>query len=150
VITGFFHVGIVVPELGEAMRGLSGTLGLSWTRIDVAEMAYELDGRSGVRRIHYVYSEQGPPYIELIEQHLPLFDAVAGIHHAGVWSEDIVADIEALGAQGFVQGARTQAADDDPPGFCYLADPVGPLVELVNSRTRRNFEEWHRRSRSRA
>ncbi len=42
------------------------------------------------------YSKQGPPYLELLEQMPGTIWAETGLHHLGVWADDVLADAEQL------------------------------------------------------
>jgi hypothetical protein len=79
----FWQTGVLVPDLDAAMSELSAALGLTWT--DVVEFRL-----SGVDR-RVVYSLQGPPYLELIED--PAAAPEPRIDHVGFWSDDVDGDI---------------------------------------------------------
>ena len=48
------------------------------------------------RDISFVYSVDGPPHVELIAATEPPWCAQEGLHHMGMWTEDVVADMDAL------------------------------------------------------
>jgi Glyoxalase/Bleomycin resistance protein/Dioxygenase superfamily len=139
----FFHVGIIVPDLGQARRDLSSTLGLTWSRERHVEIPVVIQGKRVERNMTVVYSVEGPPYLELVVESGPPWNAQDGLHHMGMWSEDIIADIDALVAQKYTLEATTDnRLDNYNNGFAYLKSPTGILVELVDSRRRAPFTNW--------
>lgn len=143
MLAPFYHVGIIVPELGEAMRDLTSTLGLSWASEQRAEMPVLLDGRLVTRDISFVYSTDGPPYVELIGANEPPWELQDGLQHMGVWCEDVVGEMEKLVTQdGFTTVATGVNRAGAPGGFAYLNSPTGLLVELVDHRGKTAFDRW--------
>lgn len=142
MLAPFFHVGLVVPELGEAQRNLSATLGLSWAKPQRGELPMMVNGGLVRRDISFVYSVEGPPYIELIGAGEHPWQAAGGLHHLGIWSEDIVADMEALVAARYTITATGVSRKGTAAGFAYLTSPTGVLLELVDTRSRESFNRW--------
>lgn len=131
----FYHIGMVVPDIDEAMRHLGDTLGLRWAKVQRTAMGVTVAGERVSRDISFVYSTDGPPYIELISVSEPPWAAKDGIHHLGYWTDDLVADLGALLADGYTLAARGR-------GFAYLSSPTGALVELVDTRSIPMFDRW--------
>ena len=142
MIAPFSHVGLVVPELGQAQRDLSSTLGLGWASQQRRTIPVRVDGTTLERTLRFVYSREGPPYVELIEADEPPWDLREGLHHMGLWSEDILADIEGLVAGDFTLAATGVDRRGRSGGFAYLSSPTGLLVELVDQRGRAAFDRW--------
>ncbi len=142
MIAPFSHVGIIVPELGQAMRDLSSTLGLTWASEQRRAFPISLRGETVERDIQFVYSLEGPPYVELIGANEPPWTAQDGLHHMGVWSEDVVADLESLVAQGYQVNATGLNRKGYAGGFAYLDSPTGILLELVDQRGKESFDRW--------
>lgn len=138
----FYHVGLIVPELGQAQRDLSSTLGLSWASQQRREMPVLVDGATVQRDISFVYSIEGPPYVELIGANEPPWSAQEGLHHMGMWSEDIAADLDALVAEDYTVAATGLNRKGYSGGFAYLNSPTGVLLELVDVRGKESFERW--------
>lgn len=138
----FYHVGIVVPELGQAQRDLTSTLGLHWASVQRRDMPVWIGGRATRREISFVYSVEGPPHVELIGAAEPPWQASEGLHHMGVWSEDVVADMEALVAERYTVAATGLDRHGRHGGFAYLSSPTGLLVELVDARTKSSLDRW--------
>lgn len=142
MLAPFYHVGLIVPELGQAMRDLTGTLGLRWASQQRREMPVLVNGRTVQRDISFVYSVDGPPYVELIGANEPPWSAQEGLHHMGMWSEDVVADMEAMVAENYTVAATGLNRKGYSGGFAYLSSPTGVLVELVDTRGKASFERW--------
>lgn len=142
MLAPFYHVGLIVPELGEAMRDLSSTLGLTWAKQQRGEMPVIVDGRQVTRDISFVYSIEGPPHVELIGANEPPWCAQDGLHHMGIWTEDVVGDMEKLVAEKYSITATGVGRDGNPSRFAYLTSPTGLLVELVDTRSKAAFDRW--------
>jgi Glyoxalase/Bleomycin resistance protein/Dioxygenase superfamily len=141
MITPFFHVGIIVPELGQAQRDMTSILGLTWEPIMKVELPVLVGERTVERRVTLVYSLEGPPYVELIEASEPPWAAQDGLHHLGIWSEDVAADIEALSSKGHVElGTGVVDGEGTKGGFSYLSGPTGVVLELVDVATQAAFD----------
>ncbi|MBV9995386.1 MAG: VOC family protein [Caulobacteraceae bacterium] len=82
-----YHVSIVVEDVPAAMEDLTRLLGLTWAPLQGDAL--------------FAYSLQGPPYIELIKRRDGgLFDKL-GLHHLGIWVDDMrgeSARLESLGS----------------------------------------------------
>ena len=143
MLAPFYHVGIIVPDLGQAMRDLTSTLGLSWAGEQRFDLPVLVSGQTVERDLRFVYSTEGPPYVELIEANEPPWQADDGIQHIGLWCEDVVGEMEKLVAEdGFSLAATGITRKGGPGGFAYLNSPTGLLVELVDSRGKEAFDGW--------
>jgi hypothetical protein len=142
MLAPFYHVGLIVPELGQAQRDLTSTLGLSWASQQRREMPVLVNGEIVELNISFVYSIEGPPYIELIGTNEPPWSAKVGLHHMGIWSEDIVADMEALISEKYTVAATGVNRRGSSGGFAYLSSPTGILLELVDTRGKESFDRW--------
>ncbi len=130
----FYHTGIVVSDLDDAMARLSALAGYTW----IAPMSYTLPFRTaaGTRELTstFVYSLQSP-HVELIQE-VPDSPWTAprgnAIHHLGYFTDDLTATARALEDNGFVFEAT---ADVSPPGlalFAYYVDSSGTRIEIVD------------------
>lgn len=136
-----FHVGRVVEDLGVAMRAIGESLAITWAPVQVRTIAI-LTG-SGEHRdepIRFTYSADGPPHVELIEPgpgSLWHASADAGLHHIGVFADDVTAPP----GPGMVLefGGRL---DGRLGGFAYYAAADGMRVELVEASRRASFAAW--------
>jgi hypothetical protein len=83
----FWQVGIVVDDIERAQDELTRALGVTWTRT--------LDLRLGDWEYRLCLSNEGPPYLELLEgpPGSP-WDGADGsrIDHLGYWTEDIAGE----------------------------------------------------------
>jgi catechol 2,3-dioxygenase-like lactoylglutathione lyase family enzyme len=142
----FFHVGILVPDLAEAMDRFSTILGL-----DFAEPTYshvpQLD-EGGTQKewdVHLTYSTQGPPHIELIQA---AGDGAYGahhgygLHHIGAWTEDCSVFMDRLAARG----VGTEAVFRDGPanlgGYFDPAALYGVRFEVSPTSIRDGWKDW--------
>ncbi|MFV0463943.1 MAG: VOC family protein [Nostocoides sp.] len=138
----FYHVGLIVPDLGQARRDLTGSLGLTWASEQHADMPVLIDGEPTTRELCFVYSVEGPPYVELIAAAEPPWDMREGMHHMGIWSEDLLEDLETLESQGYRKAVTGITRGGASGGFAYLNSPAGLLVELVDTRSKAAFDRW--------
>jgi hypothetical protein len=92
---GFWQVGVVVGDLEAAMDEMGRALGLTWGEVKVRD---ELGPP-----LRVVFSDQGPPYFELIEgppgSH---WDGSAGsrLDHLAYWTDDLADERERLESEG--------------------------------------------------
>jgi hypothetical protein len=142
-----FHTGIRVPDLDAAMTELGGPLGVTWAESrEVAEMAVWTPAL-GIQTVplRYVYSCEGPQHIELLESapgspwHC---GDNPGVHHIGVWVDDVAAQVEAVLAKGWTVALAGATPDEGYGNFAYVQPPNGMLVEVVNDDILTMFEQW--------
>lgn len=142
-----FHTGIRVPDLGAAMNEMGEALGVRWASPQDNPRQQIWTRETGLQRtrLKFVYSCEGPQHIELLEgEPGTVWDGrdYPGVHHVGVWVDDVAAETQRCLDHGWsLVGA--QAAPDDGLGvFTYVAPPSGPIVELVWSGLEPRFERW--------
>jgi len=93
--TRFWHVGLTVQNIEATMDELTRTLGLTWGKVNVREDI-------GVRQ-RVVYSEQGPPYFQLVEGEAGShWDGAKGsrLDHLAFWVEDFEGERDRLVREG--------------------------------------------------
>jgi catechol 2,3-dioxygenase-like lactoylglutathione lyase family enzyme len=130
----FYHTGIVVPDLDEAMARLTALAGYRW----IKPMTYSLPFRttSGTRELSstFVYSVQAP-YLELISA-VPDSPWVAAprnaIHHLGYFTDDLAGTAAALERNGFGFEATAAVSDAELSLFAYYTDAAGTRIEIVD------------------
>jgi hypothetical protein len=91
----FFQVGVLVENLEAAQQELSDALGITWSQT--------VERRNGDWTLRACFSQQGPPYIELIEGPAGSpWEPVNGsrIDHIGYWAEDLKATKESFADAG--------------------------------------------------
>jgi len=142
-----YHTGILVPDLDSAMTEMGESLGVTWAEArEVAEMPVWTPAH-GVQTVplRYVYSCEGPQHIELLESapgspwHC---GDTPGLHHVGVWVDDVAAEVEAVLGKGWSVALAGRTPDDGYGTFAYVQPPNGTLVELVNDDILPMFEQW--------
>lgn len=128
----FFHVCILVADIEDAVERFSEAFDMTFAPILTSDM--EFHGASNERdALRWVFSRQGPPYIELIEgQGDGLLSLAAGerLHHIGRWAPPAqIADLKSRFGE---------AVTITRPGFAgnlWFADPAlfyGIWIELVD------------------
>ncbi|SEG92952.1 Glyoxalase/Bleomycin resistance protein/Dioxygenase superfamily protein [Thermomonospora echinospora] len=132
-IPRIYHVGIVVAALEPAMEEFSEATGVTWGRVQ--RFPAEFATPSGPRTFHqtFVLSLEGPPYIELLVR---VDDSVwekTGLHHLGMWSEDVAGESAALEGRGCAWEAAILDGEGRRAGGCYHTLPNSDArIELVS------------------
>jgi glyoxalase/bleomycin resistance protein/dioxygenase superfamily protein len=130
----FYHTGIIVPDLEEAMARLSALGGYRW----ITPLSYTLPFRTptGSQELTstFVYSLQAP-HLELIQE-VPGSPWVAApgnaTHHLGYFT-DYLADAAAmLEENGFSFEATADLSPPDLALFAYYIDASGTRIEIVD------------------
>lgn len=137
-----YHVGVVVPDVREAMARYSAALGFTWSKVGDTTLDVLVDGRPREARIAATYSMQGPPYLELIEE---LSGGVwaahaLGLHHVGFWVDDLEGTITRFEDAGLPGRARHLPAEGQPAMFSYHDGGAGLWWELVSPAFRPRLE----------
>jgi catechol 2,3-dioxygenase-like lactoylglutathione lyase family enzyme len=151
-VSTFFHVGILVRDLDEAIPRFERVLGIKFLTpkpfaldqfVDVAhfgdEEPHPWEGRA-------VYSRQGPPYYELLEAKghgaFSLDNRDEGVHHLGMLVNDshgrrvaMANDDVQVSARGLGADGRTRFWYSDPRslhGVSFeLIDDTSPVIEQI-------------------
>ncbi len=141
----YFHVGYVVPDLGEAMHRLTASAGLHWAAARTLPVTLRTPAGEISTEINLTYSVQGPPHLELIavrpgtiwgSEHL-------GFHHLGYWSGRFTQDLDALARAGFEFESGAVDEHGALTRFAYLREPhTGLRVELRDEARRPAMEQW--------
>ena len=95
--------------------------------------------------LRYVYSCEGPQHIELLESApgSPWHGGEnPGVHHVGVWVDDVAAEVEAALSKGWSVALAGTTPDEGYGNFAYVQPPNGMLVEVVNDDILPMFEQW--------
>ena len=113
-----FHTGIRVTDLDKAMAELTNALGVAWARPREGEQPVWTP-ETGLRSVplRFTYSTEGPQHLELLEgapRSIWDADGTPGVHHVGVWVDDVVAETDGLlrarlDPRGRATGARLRA-----------------------------------------
>ena len=145
--TNLFHVGILVPDLDEAVARFTEVLGLSFNEPAVAHVDRFEQGTSvEALDLRISWSAQGPPYLELLESqdNSGLYGHHhEGLHHVGLWEPDPEALIDRLRNLGLGQEG-TQYTPDDRILATYTApaELYGTRLEFIDAARRPGLEAW--------
>jgi hypothetical protein len=139
----FFHVGFVVPDLDATMEEFQVALGVEW-RAPI-EAIVPLLGPDGVveANVYSVYSDGGPPAIELVQS--VAGTALAGnggvsFHHLGFWTDRLADSSHDLDAHGWPCAATVASPDNNPSRFTLQQSPYGFYLELFDTSTPRHVD----------
>jgi catechol 2,3-dioxygenase-like lactoylglutathione lyase family enzyme len=137
-----YHVGVVVPDVREAMARYSAALGFTWSRVGDTRLDVLVDGRPREARIAATYSMEGPPYLELIEELSgDVWAARAlGLQHVGFWVDDLEGTIRRFDDAGLPGRVRHLPAEGQPALFSYHDGGAGLWWELVSPAFRPRLE----------
>ena len=141
-----YHQGVRVPDLDTAMAELGTALSLAWCEPQERDQAVWLpDIGATTVSLRFTYSSAGPQHVELL-QGAPgsVWDGTEqpGLHHVGLWSDDIAGETERLVAAGWQLRLAQRAPTDGYGVFTYVQPPSGLLVELVSTSVQPMFERW--------
>jgi len=141
-----YHVGVRVPDLDAAMADLSAALGVTWADVveqdrpvwTPAEGAYTIP-------LRFTYSRESPQHIELLQGapgSLWAGDDWPGVHHMGVWVDDVATETERLVEAGWTLEMAGRAPDQGYGSMTYVRSPGGFLLEPVSAAVRPRFDRW--------
>jgi catechol 2,3-dioxygenase-like lactoylglutathione lyase family enzyme len=141
---GYFHVGVLVADLDEAIADFTRVLEIEFNPPTVMDVEVSDDDGPPVRQVRVSYSRQGPPYLELMQGQPSGFLSLArgeGVHHLGLW---VPAGTSAdLAASSRFCALRPIARVNN--GVQVLTDPAslhGVPLELVDEARRPGVEAW--------
>jgi lactoylglutathione lyase len=141
-----FHTGIRVDDLDDAMAQLGPGLGVSWARPREGEQpVWTPDAGEQLVPLRFTYSVDGDQHVELLEGAPGSVWAAGpspGVHHVGVWVDDVAAETASLVDRGWDLVAAQASPASGFGRFTYVAPPSGLIVELVDAAVRPHFEAW--------
>jgi len=144
--TNAFHVGIRVVDLEAAMADLGPALGATWCQVQERDQrVWTPEGGAGQTPLRFTYSAEGPVHLELLQgQPGTIWDAGdgAGLHHSGIWSDDVKAETDALVADGWSMLGAQLPPEEGYGAMTYVVSLSGFVVELVSTAVRPMFERW--------
>jgi hypothetical protein len=139
-------VGIRVVDLEAAMADLGPAIGVTWCQVQERDQRiWSPEGGATTTPLRFTYSAEGPVHLELLQgQPGTIWDAGAGVglHHSGVWSEDVKGESDALVSEGWTMLAAQLPPEDGYGAMSYVASPSGFVLELVRTVVRPMFERW--------
>jgi hypothetical protein len=118
---------------------MGSALGLTWATPWYYEpMTYWTPGGAVTTPLlRITYSKQGPQHVELIQGLAGAFWDSArchGVHHVGVWVDDMAAEVNALVKQGWKLETAAHSPAEGYGRFAYLKPATGDiLLELVST-----------------
>lgn len=141
-----FHIGTRVADISVAMDELTRATGVAWARPQHMDLrVWVADEGYRQLELELTNTTTGPVHTELL-QGTPgsVWDAAdgAGLHHLGVWVDDVTATNESLVADGWVVELAAASPDDGYGGFTYIRSPSGVIVETVSALAKPRFERW--------
>jgi len=145
-----FHVGIRVADLEVSQRELTKTLGVGWTTPAHIPMKVWAPGE-GYRdcELTISFSVEGPVHIELLHgspgSYWDTAIGGAGLHHIGVWVDDVARVNQELVSQGFAVELAGESPEQGYGAFTYVRSPGGVLFEPESGRhgAKERFERWY-------
>ncbi len=101
-----YHTGIRVPDLDAAMAEMGETLKITWATVqhNPGQTVWTPDAGLQAVDLQFVYSCEGPQHIELLQGQMgTIWDAAdhPGVHHVGVWVDDVSAETQRCLADGW-------------------------------------------------
>lgn len=144
----FFHVGIVVPDLDQAVGRYSDLLGVQFTEPAVFDIPRLEDPEPHPFKLTAVFSRTEPPYYELIQAEGEGIVSIAQagrILYYGVWEPDMAGRLQRLRAQGVgIEAAFRMDAESAP--FAIITAPalLGARIEYVSTADIGPIEQWVR------
>jgi catechol 2,3-dioxygenase-like lactoylglutathione lyase family enzyme len=146
-VRNFFHVGILVPDIRDAMARFSDVLGLEFKEPAVAHVD-DFDDTFGRRTLDLLitWATTGPPFVELLEAHGDdgLYGSKElGLHHVGLYDPDPAGLIEELVGKGL----RREATQWTPEGTIiavYTApeELYGTRLEFIDQDREQGMNDW--------
>lgn len=143
---GIYHVGLLTEGLEAAMADLGSQLDLTWCSVQERSMPVRTAEGITTTSIRFTYSAEGPQHVELLEAEPGSYwDGTGrpGLHHVGIWVDDLAGETDRMIAAGGTLEAAGVAPDGEGYGtFTYVRAATGQLIELVDVRARPRFEAW--------
>ena len=128
------------------MAALGDSLGLTWAQVQERDQAlWTPDQGQHTVRLRFTYSCEGPQHVELLQGATgSMWDAAdsPGVHHQGVWVDDVGAEVERLVAAGWSLEAAQQSPEAGYGVMAYVRSPGGVLLEPVAAAVRPRFDRW--------
>ncbi|MGI9642247.1 MAG: VOC family protein [Acidimicrobiia bacterium] len=141
-----YHVGVLTTGLEPAMEELGHQLSLTWCEVQDRKLVVNTaSSGESVVSVKFTYSVEGPQHVELLEAEPGSYwDGTGrpGLHHVGVWVDDLSAETNALIDAGWQLEVSGVGPDGGYGTFTYLRANTGQLVELVDAQAKPRFEAW--------
>ena len=95
--------------------------------------------------LRFAYSAEGPQHLELLQGAAgSIWDPAGapGVHHVGVWVDDVVVETRRLVDAGWALVAAQKSPEEEFGMWTYLSPPSGLIVELVDATIEPHFMAW--------
>ena len=141
-----YHVGVRVRDLEAAMDEIGKGVGITWAQVVERDQPVWTPADGGYSiPLRFTYSCEGPQHVELL-QGAPgsIWDGTdwPGVHHQGIWVDDVAAETERLVGLGWTLELAGKAPDEGYGSMTYVRSPQGFLLEPVDVAVRPRFERW--------
>jgi hypothetical protein len=130
--TPIYHVAFVVESIEEATEAWGKALGIRFGRLQTPTILWGTPEGQREQLTKFVYSLNGPPYIELLERQDDSLWETVGFHHLGVWSEDVPGDSDRLVEAGCPWNCAILNPEGQKVGGCIHTVIDGARIELVS------------------
>ena len=147
-IQPYSHVGLLVHDLDAAVARFGEVLNLTFAQPNVAHVDHmEEDGKVEPIDLRITYSQQGPPYYELIETQegggIYSKEYGEGLHHIGLWEPDCEARLDTLKSKGLEpQAIQYTAKNRIAVVYFRPAGLHGMRLEIIDQAHQPSIEEW--------
>ena len=128
-----YHVGIVVSDLQKAMGELTSLASLSWGNPQVYTGLMTMQGTQLRFEQTFAISLDGPPHIELLGQLDGTVWNRTGLHHLGIWSDNVDEDCSLVQTRGCALESISVSAQDERTSGRYFGVPaLDSRLEIVS------------------
>jgi catechol 2,3-dioxygenase-like lactoylglutathione lyase family enzyme len=146
-VSAIYHVGYVVENLNDAMGQFSEAIGARFVDHFVTATYRDVGNSIVTVELHTSFSLDGPTHIELIEAKAGSIWEIGsgpGLHHIGLWTDDVPAEAARLARAGLTAVASSVDPDDEasPSYFSYHRNLAGSLVEIVDIGMQQGMRDW--------
>ena len=136
---GFFHIGIVVEDMQRGMDDIARRFAVTFPDARDANVRIRYGDEEQQVAVKFVYSREGPPYLELIEAVPGTVWEKVGIHHLGVFCDAMENEIEKLVSEGYTHEAASLGPDNSLQGAQYITNNSGVRLEFQRGEFREQF-----------
>lgn len=140
-----FHVGIRVPDIHAAMDDLGRGHGVTWCQLQHRQQQIWTPSTGLIEtELWFTYSKEGPVHLELLQgQPGTVWDtSQPGIHHTGVWVENVAATTQRLLDEGWTLVGAQASPEQGFGAYSYVQSPSGLIIEPVWSAVKPMFANW--------
>ena len=136
---GFFHIGIVVEDMNTGMADMARRFGVTFPEARQANVRMRYRDEEQQVSVKFVYSREGPVYIELLEAVPGTVWETVGIHHLGVFCDHMEDEIGKLVDDGYTHEGASLGADGSFQGAQYITNGSGVRLEFQRGEFREQF-----------